>query len=328
MRAQTVAILGLGQVGASVGLALRAAGTGLGLVGYDGDKDVAKYAAEIGAVDRTELYLARAAAEGDIIVLALPLGELEGTLQAIGREVQPHALLVDLSSLKGPGLKWAAAHLQQGHYVGASPVLAAALLFDGRTGIKAARADLFKGSVFCLMPSPTAEPKAVETAVKLGRLLGATPFFLDPYEYDSLVQGVETVPGLLAAAVFQAVRQSASWRDILRFTGLPFAQATSALSHQDLSYLALQDKEASLRWLDAVAEELQEVRRLVAEGDQERFGLILDDLQSERARWLHEREENDWSEQVGPDLETPTMAGRLLGFGIGREKPRPGGRER
>jgi prephenate dehydrogenase len=316
MKAQTVSILGLGRIGTSIGLALKASGFELDIVGYDEDREVGRQAKEIGAIDKTNWNLLNAATMSDIVVLTLPFKELENSLAIFGDDLSPHSLVIDLGSLKGPGLKWADRYLKQGHYVGASLVLSADKLTDSRLTIDAADADLFKDSVYCVMPSPSADPKAVETAVNFGRLLGATPFFLDPHEYDSLMHGVETGPGLLSAAMFLAVQQSTGWRDILRFAGLPFALATTGLDSQDLAHLALQDKDASLRWLDGVIKELGEVRRWVAEGDLERLELILDELAIERAKWLHSRAKNDWSEDIDrPDLtQMGGIGGQLFGM--------------
>jgi prephenate dehydrogenase len=322
MKAQVVTVIGLDRIGASIGLAIRASEQGLEVVGYDRDREVGQRAKEIGAVDSLDWNLVNAASAADILVLSVPLSEMEAVLKRIGKDVQAHTLVLDVSSLKGPGLKLAETHLKQGHYVGVSPVLAATALTDGRFNIEGARTDLFAQSVFCIMPSVTAEPKAVETAVNFGRLLGATPFFLDPDEFDSLIQGVETSPGLLSAAMFRAVTKSTGWRDILRFTSLPFALATASLNNPDLVQLAFYDKDATLRWLDEILHELQEVRRLVAEGDRERVELIFEDLEVSRARWLHERAKNDWTEDAAPaNLKDFSFSGHLLGaFGRrGRE---------
>ncbi|MCI0578629.1 MAG: prephenate dehydrogenase/arogenate dehydrogenase family protein [Chloroflexi bacterium] len=324
MKAETLTIIGLDRIGVSVGLALHEAKAELLVVGHDKEREVARKAQEMGAVDRVEWNLINAAAAADILVLSVPLAELENMLQVIGDDVKPHALVVDLAGLKGPALQWADKHLLRGHYVGASPVLAAAVLEDGG---QTARADLFKQSVFCLAPSAKAESKAVETAVNLGLILGATPFFLDPYEFDSLVQGVEVAPGLLGAAMFRAVTQSPGWRDILRFAGRPFAQVTGLMDDADLASLAFHDQAATLRWLDAALEELKVVRRWVADGDAENLKLFLDDLLVQRDRWLKERVENDWDEKVEtPDLSTMSIGSQL--FGLGRLGDRLGGKDK
>lgn len=314
MKAQTISIVGLDRIGASIALAIKASSLQMTVLGHDRDNEVARRAQQMKIIDKADWSLSGAAAAADILVLSVPAHELEATLPTIGRDIKGHTLILDLSPLKGLGQKLARQHLKQGHYVGAVPVLAARWLADGRSGLDAARADLFRNSVFGLMPGPKAEPKAVETAVHVGNLLGATPFFLDPLEYDSLVQGVETVPGLLAAAMFRAVAQSTAWHDILRFAGLPFSLMTAALGQEaDIPYLALHNQAATLRWLDALMEELRQTRRLVAQGDREQLAAMAELLSHDRQLWLKERAENDWDEKEIPGLEDVSSGFDLMG---------------
>lgn len=311
METRTITIIGLGRIGASIGLALQQSRLDVTIIGHDADRDVMARAMELGAIDETEGRLGRAAAAGDLIVISLPAPEVEDLLRTIGADVQEHALILDLSSLKGPGQTWAERYLERGHYVGASPVLAADALDDTAS---APQGDLFHNSVWCLMPSPSADPKAVETAVNLGRVVGATPFFLDAAEFDSLMQGVETAPGLLAAAMFRAVTNTAGWRDMLRFAGASFARSTQALRDgEEIAHLALHDQAATLRWLDSLLHEMEVIRGWVAEGDRERLTALLTDLNEQRDRWLHERAENDWQEVPQQDAAPPGLIGRFLG---------------
>ena len=320
MKAQTITIVGLERIGASIGLAIKQSLPGVTVVGHDRNAALARDAKEkVGAIDREEWNLPKAAAKADILVLATPIVESEAVLQVVGDGLQAHTLVLDLSSLKGPGLKWSEKYLRQGHYVGAVPVLASAWLADGRSDVETARPDLFKNSVFCLMPAPQADPQAVETAVNFGRLLGAIPYFLDPVEYDSLVQGVATVPGLMAAAIFSAIHNTSGWRDMLRFAGLPFALATLSLeSSDDVVFQALNNKMATLRWLDALLKELNEVRRWIYEGESELLAAMLSELNAQRQRWLRDRAENDWAEVKTPDIERPTFSEQMLGGWISR----------
>jgi prephenate dehydrogenase len=321
MNAKNVSIIGLGRLGASIGLAVKQNSPGLTVVGHDRDGDVARLALNsVGAVDKLENSARALAAKADILVLAVPLNELEPLLSVIGDAVQSHALVLDFARLKQPGLKWAAHYLQQGHYIGASPALAAEWLHDGRTELEAASADLFRNSVFCLMPSPRAEPAAVETAVAFGSLLGAIPYFVDPLEYDSLAQGLEVAPGLLAVALFRAIAQSTAWRDMLRFAGQPFAQTTQPLSAgADLAYQALHNKIATLRWLDALIEELHTTRQWIQAGESELLDAVFTDLHSERQRWLSSRAQNEWAETKAPEIDNFTFSSHLLGS-LGRKR--------
>ncbi|GAB4164595.1 MAG: prephenate dehydrogenase [Candidatus Promineifilaceae bacterium] len=320
MRAQTVTLVGLNRVSASMGLALKRPEVKLRVLGFDKDERLAKEAQQRGIVDESRWNLINAVAAADIVVLSVPASELEQTLRQIGQDVQAHALVLDISAAKGAGQKWAEMYLQQGHYVGGRPVLAASFLADGRTGVDAATPELFRQSVMCLMPAARAEEKAVETAVNLGLLLGAQPYFLSPEEYDSLEQGLDGAPGLLAAALFRAITQTAGWRDMLRFAGAEFALSTAALHQPDLGYLTMQNKAAALRWLDSLMGELRELRRLVYQGETETLTAILEQLAAARADWLQQRAGNDWQELPIQSADPLTIRERLLGSRPKKEK--------
>lgn len=319
MKAQTVTIVGMSRIGLSIALALKASASNLTIVGHDRYRELTQKAKdEIGAIDRAEWNLVNAATEADILVLAVPMAELETNLMVIGDELKPHALVLDLSVLKGRGLRWADQHLKHGHYVGAVPVLGAAYLNDGRDEPEAATPDLFKNGMLCLMPSVNAAPQAVDTAVNFGRLLGATPYFVDPMEYDSLVQGLETLPGLAAAALFGVLQKSTGWRDMLRFANSSFALATQPLQNgTDITSMALNDKAATLRWLDAYLQELTDLRRLIMSSDREMIDLTMGNLLIQREKWLQERIRNDWVEGVDSKVEPPSISDQFVGGWLG-----------
>ena len=315
MKAQTVTIVGMGRTGISIARALKASSAGLTVVGHDRYRELAEKAKEeTGAIDRIEWNLVTAASVADILVLTVPLSELENTLMVIGDEVQPHALVLDLSLLKGRSLKLADRYLKRGHFVGVVPVLSTAYLHDGRDDLSGATAELFRNSILCMMPSVNADPQAVETAVNFGRLLGAVPYFVDPLEYDSLVQGVETLPALTATAIFGALTKTTGWRDMLRLANSTFALTTQPLQYGvEITNLALNDKASTLRWLDALLGELTDVRRMIQEGDRELIDLTIGNLFVQREKWLRERQENDWVEVVESNLQQSSVSDQLLG---------------
>lgn len=314
MKTQTITIVGLGREGGSIGLALKESSLEITVTGYDRDGRVRQEAEKSGVIDNGFRSLRKAASNADILILTVSVLDLEETLQIVGDVVKDHALILDLSGGKAAGLKWAESHMQRGHYVGGILVPSAANLTDGRSGLAAASADAYKDSVFCVMPAPMAEPRAIETAVNLGLVLGATPFYMDGAEYDTLVQGVETIPTLLAAAMFGAVQKTAGWRDILRFAGLPFAQSTQPLLlGQEAAHLAMENKEATLRWFDALLEQMSQVRRWISEGEAELLAALLEELDIERQRWLDRRAENSWIEITTPNVRQPSFSQQMLG---------------
>jgi hypothetical protein len=101
---------------------------------------------------------------------------------------------------------------------------------------------------------------------------------------------------------------------MLRFASLPFAQTTLPVrAGGDIAYLALNNKMATLRWLDALLEELREVRRWVHEGEEEVLTAMIEEMSMERARWLKDRAENNWVEVKSPEVDRQTMGEQLLG---------------
>ncbi len=315
MKTQTISIIGLRRTGLSVAMALKANAPDFTIVGHDSDNRLMQEAEKVhGAIDKSERNLMRAAAAGDIVVITVPATELEHTLDVIGTDLQEHALVIDLSTLKGQGMKWAERYLRQGHYIGARPVFSAATFADGRVDALAARADLFKDSLFCVMPSASAEPKAVDTAVKFGILIGAKPYFVDPHEYDNLVQGVDSLPGLTGAAIFKTLYRAAGWRDMLRFADFPFFLTTEPLEeYSELALQAFNDRDATLRWLDALSSEIAELRRWIHDGDQESLSALLESINRDRETWLKERRKNDWNEVEEPKVDRISLSQHLLG---------------
>jgi prephenate dehydrogenase len=154
----------------------------------------------------------------------------------------------------------------------------------------------------------------VETAVNFGLLLGALPYFIDPAEYDSLIQGSDTLPGLVSLAMFNTLQKATGWRDMLRFAGLPFTLMTLPLANErDIPLHALNNPQATLRWLDALLDELKTVRRLVAEENEELLSAYAEQLATEREKWLQARQKNDWDERRSPPIRPRTMSEHLFG---------------
>jgi hypothetical protein len=103
---------------------------------------------------------------------------------------------------------------------------------------------------------------------------------------------------------------------MLRFAGLDFAFSTAPLENVDISRVALNNKDATLRWLDAALAELQVMRRLIADDDEERLSLVLEDVDQDRKRWLDERIRNAWMDDDSmSEMSTVSVGSQLFGFG-------------
>jgi len=311
-----IAIVGLGFIGGSIGLALHQAEADFEIVGHDRERAAANQARKIGAVDKTDWNLVSACEGADLIVMAIPVGGIKDTLAAIGPYLEPGCLITDTASIKTPVVEWAEEILsKEVHFVGGDPIVG-----DAGTsgGIDAARADLFSGAIYCLTPAPGAAPDAVRLASDFVYLLGAKPYFLDPVEHDGLMAGVDHLPFILSAALMGVTVESPSWREMRRLAGGAFENATRFVSADSTTYrdACLVNGENIVRWIDACSGKLGELKETILAGDTEELGRLFEEAMIARRRWLKAREKGDWE---GQPSEIPGMAsfmGQLFGLGM------------
>jgi prephenate dehydrogenase len=204
-------------------------------------------------------------------------------------------VVIDTATLKAPVLAWAEAILpKEVHYVGTDPIIVSptpAGIEAQATGLKAARADLFKDALFCLVPAPQTDPSAVKLAADLATVLGAKPFFLDATEHDSLLAAVDHLPAMTALALLEMAIGQPSWNEVRKMAGPSFELATHLASTDPSSYsaLAMANRDNLVRWIDALSASLASLRQALAEGSQEALAERLTKAVAERDRWLNDR---------------------------------------
>jgi len=318
-----VTIVGLGLIGSSLGLALRKAGVTAAVIGHDSGQGVAHEAKRIGAVDKTDWNLISACEEADLVILATPVRAIEELFKVLARNLRPGCVILDTAAVKQPVMAWAAASLpDEVHFVGGNPILSKAI--RGQWSVENARADLFEGSLFCLVPAPETDPDAIQLVSNMASIIGSRPLFLDAAEHDGLVAAVDHLPTLLSLAMLETVIDQPAWRELRKVAGPAFESSTqlvtaNSVAHSDLSTL---NRENVVRWIDALSAELASLREVVAEGDIDPLDDRILHALEERQKWLHDRGEGIWYE--GPDTEMPTrttLADALLGS-LWRRKPK------
>ena len=321
-----VSIVGLGLIGASLGLALRGAEAVSSVVGHDPDRKANEQAKRLGAVDRTDWNLISACEKSDLVILATPLAAIQPTLEALGPYLKPDAVVMDTASLKGPVLAWADEFLpDEIHFIGGDPIVAVPP--GAPQGIEAARADLFRDGLFCLVLTPSADERAVQMASNLVALLGAKPLFIEPAEHDGLLAAVEHLPTVLSLALLEMAIDQPTWRELRKMAGTPFELSTHLPSTDPGSYgtLSVANRENLLRWIDALAASLASIRETLAEGEAEALTRRFADAAKERDLWLQERVTGTWVEGEQPKMPERVGIMELL---FGSFLSRGGKRER
>lgn len=312
----SIAILGLGRVGASVGLALKRynarpdAKHRFKITGFDNNPENVKAAQKLSATDDTVRQAFDAVRGRDIVVVAMPYAEVEATYKYIAPDLRAGVVVIDFSPLKQPSLEWAQKHLpKETHVLGATPLVNTAYLFDGLDKTERASADLFDDSLLLLMPSVTCIPAAIELGADFATILGATSQFIDPGENDSLIASTEAMPMLMGISYFFAMQHSQGWNDGQRLTNPTFGMLTRHLfdTHpDDVRDLWLRTSDSLVRWIDDYVEVLQQFRTALAHQDRDALEAVIGEAAQEYERWYNRRAKNKW-DQSGVKQADPTQ---------------------
>lgn len=259
-------VVGLGLVGTSVGLALKAVSDEFSVVGHDPDADRVKRAKELGAIDEGHWNLLAACEEADLILLDVDLEEMETTLAALAGEVKEGAVIVDTFALKQPVLHLARRLLPDTtRFVGGHVV-------SPRMGIgEEPSADLLKGATFFLVLPKGVDSQAADMASNLAEAVGAVPHYIDAAEHDGLVAATLQLPLLSALAMGRALDEEPGVEERERAMGGALAAVISLLSRAQALDAApfLHNRENVLHWLDLYARRLDALRAALANDEEE-----------------------------------------------------------
>jgi prephenate dehydrogenase len=191
-----VAIFGPGLIGGSVAMALQGAGS---VTVWARNRGTLDDVLRRGLADRAETDPSAAVRDASLVVLCTPVGSMEGIAGAFASSLAPGALVTDAGSVKGTVTGRLGAILGN-RFVGAHPMAG-----SERSGIGAARADLFRGAPCIVTPAETHDPSAVATVEKFWSLLGCRITRMSPWEHDRVVARISHLPHALAFSLVNLV---------------------------------------------------------------------------------------------------------------------------
>jgi len=282
-----IAIIGLGLIGGSIGLALkRAKWREAEIVGYVRRSEARSLALKSGAVDRVGISLEETVKSADLVIIATPVLTIEEVLLQIAAELAPDSVVTDTASTKVQVMRWAEELLPLGiSFVGGHPMAGKEM-----SGIKAAKADLFHNCTYCLTPALQAKPVAVDTVIDMVGQLGAAPLTIGAQEHDNLVAGISHLPLLLSAALVSTTTQNPCWEQMSQLAASGYRDVTRLASGNPEvnAHICLSNRAAIISWIDEFSKELQRLRSLVADGSSE-IEAALAIASEARQKWLERR---------------------------------------
>ena len=260
-RIARVAIVGLGLIGGSAALALRAAGHHV--LGYARREETRELARRLGAVDETPKTLAEAA-QADVVLLAPPVLAIRGLLRELAPHLKEGTIVTDAASTKSDVERWAAETLPSGvRWVGGHPMAG-----KETSGLEHSDTSLFQGRTWCIVPPPEADPNAVRLVTRLAADAGASTLEIDAAAHDRAVAAVSHLPFTAAAALADAVICDEVFERAASIAGTGLRDMTrlasgDATMHRDIVLTNRDNLVASLeRYVACLQDTLALLRRL------------------------------------------------------------------
>jgi prephenate dehydrogenase len=262
MAVEKVTIIGLGLVGGSIGLALKAAKLpNLQVVGHDLEGDAMKTAQKMGAVDSTERHLEGAVANARMVILAPPPLAVRPLFEDLAELAEDGCIITDVSSTKAEVMRWAKELLpDRVSFVGGHPMAG-----KEESGIKSADANLFRGKAYAVVPSTSASDGAIRSVLGLVTILGADPVFIDAEEHDQYVAAISHMPMIVSTALFTLIRNSQGWDEISPLASSGFRDLTRLASGDPYMNhdICVTNPDGVVHWLDRLIVELRRYKDLV-----------------------------------------------------------------
>jgi prephenate dehydrogenase len=256
-----IAILGVGLIGGSIGLAAREHVEGAQVVGFGRRAERLERARELGAIDRVAGSPAEALDGADLCFACAPVGVLPELVREALRAAGPDCAVSDVGSTKQDLV----GAVRDPRFVGGHPIAGAET-----AGVEHARADLFQGAVWYLTPQAHSGGLLYERLYRFVAALGAGPMAVDPETHDRLVAVFSHLPHVLAnVLVAQAAGRLLRHGEALRQVGPSFRDATRVAGANTAVWADIYraNRGAIVGELRELGERLGEVAALLEAGD-------------------------------------------------------------
>lgn len=263
-----ITILAPGLIGGSLAKALKANGFTGEIVGWGRRESSLNKALELGVIDRYSLDLTEAVTGADLIVIATPTLIAADMLKQLAPIVNEEVIITDVASVKGNLLMVAKEAFGT---VPPNLVLGHPIAGSEKSGVAAAKADLFVNHRVILTPTEETNPRALETVKSLWQSIGAELVEMPVDEHDKVLAATSHLPHILAYTLVDALAGNSEQQNIFRFAAGGFRDFTRIASSDPTMWheISLANRDALLTMIDAFSGQLGDLREAIAAGDSE-----------------------------------------------------------
>jgi prephenate dehydrogenase len=296
-------IFGVGLIGGSVALALKKAGSAPHIVGVGRSEKSLNDALNLGVIDSLEANIGKACSDADLILIAAPVAQTKAILQSIQPHLQPQTVITDAGSTKSDVLATAREVLgdQCSQFVGGHPIAGAE-----KSGVAAAKADLFIGKNVILTPQNFPESKndalkglqdkaseasKITCVAEMWQMCGANVSEMSAETHDNIFAAVSHLPHLLAFALVDEIATRPNAAQLFSFAASGFRDFTriAGSSPEMWRDISLANKTALLSEISAFESELNQLKQLLKNEDGAGLQALFERASIARNNWAESK---------------------------------------
>ena len=263
-----VAVIGLGLIGGSIGLAVREHLPGVKTSGYDIDPQVRHRAAERALADRICESPVEAVAEADLVILCVPVGAMGDAAREIAPGLSPYAVVSDVGSSKQAIGKALTEALPGRLVIPAHPVAG-----TEHSGPDAGFATLFHHRWCIVTPPEGADPAKVAALVRFWQALGAMVDTMDSEHHDLVLAVTSHIPHLIAYTIVGTASdlEEVTRGEVIKYSAGGFRDFTRIAASDPTMWrdVFLNNREAVLEMLDRFLTDFAMMREAIRARDGE-----------------------------------------------------------
>ena len=266
MAIERVAIIGLGLLGGSIGLAIQNRAPSIETTGFDADPSVRTRAQERGLVGQVCGSAAECVAEADLVILCVPVGAMGQAAAEFADALTPDAIVSDVGSSKESVVKDLMAALPDATVIPAHPVAG-----TEQSGPDAGFATLFENRWCILTPPEGTDAASVESLSRFWQTLGAKIEIMDPAHHDLVLAVTSHIPHLIAYTIVGTASdlEEVTRGEVIKYSAGGFRDFTRIAASDPTMWrdVFLHNKSAVLEMLGRFTEDLTALQRAIRSGD-------------------------------------------------------------
>ena len=252
-------------------MAVRRRGLAREVIGFDQDREALKKAIRLSAIDGAEESLGKAVEGADLVILATPVGSLEGLALKLSPLLHSKTAVTDVGSTKGGLVERLEKYLSpHGLFVGGHPVAG-----REKSGVEAGSENLFEKALCILTPTPRTEPQALDGIRSLWESVGCRVVLMDPQRHDRILASVSHLPHVVAYALVALLAElSAAEPDLPAYSAGGFRDFTriAASSPEMWRDICLANGDQIIPLIERYEKILERFKKLIR--DKDAAGLI------------------------------------------------------